>query len=292
MWPKSADNLSLEELEVLIWQRRARVKRPFLVGQPTSTVPTKPPAVRSRRRKRWEKTLLLAEILVIVGLLLLTGISARGWLALRQKLPLEGVTMIGEQVLTASPVETTETATLPPIGWRRPPWSDQTASIGIEAQQQPIEPPAHLQRWLQPDLTAPTVSLAEPVAQPATRIVIPAIKVDAPVGKGTDWESLKYQVGHHPGTANPGQRGNMVLAAHNDIYGEIFRYLPDVPLGEVITVYAEEETFRYRIVERRIIRPEQVEVMLPTTGPTVTLISCYPYLIDSHRIVLFGELVQ
>ncbi|GIK37142.1 MAG: hypothetical protein BroJett011_09750 [Chloroflexota bacterium] len=235
--------------------------------------------------------LLLAEILVIAVLLLLTGISARGRLALRQKLPLEGVTMVGVQVLAASPAETAETPTLPPIGWRRPPSSRQTASSGIEAQQQSLETPAHLQRWLQPGLTAPTVFLTEPVVQPATRIVIPTIKVDAPVGEGTDWESLKYRVGHHPGTANPGQRGNMVLAAHNDIYGEIFRYLPDVPLGEVITVYAGEEAFRYWITERRIIRPEQVEVMLPTTGPTVTLISCYPYLIDSHRIVLFGELV-
>ncbi|MCL4294368.1 MAG: sortase [Anaerolineae bacterium] len=72
----------------------------------------------------------------------------------------------------------------------------------------------------------------------------------------------------------------------------MFRCPPDVPLGEVLTVYAGEAAFRYWITERRIIRPEQVEVMLPTTGPTVTLISCYPYLIDSHRIVLFGELVQ
>jgi sortase A len=83
----------------------------------------------------------------------------------------------------------------------------------------------------------------------------------------------------------------MVLAAHNDVYGELFRYLPDVPVGEIITIYAGDEAFRYQITERRIIVPKQVEVMLPTTGPTTTLISCYPYLIDTHRIVLFGELV-
>ena len=94
-----------------------------------------------------------------------------------------------------------------------------------------------------------------------------------------------------PAQPIPGQRGNMVLAAHNDIYGEIFRYLPDVPVGEIITIYAGDEAFRYKITERRIITPDQVEVMLPTTGPTTTLISCYPYLIDTHRIVLFGELI-
>ena len=135
------------------------------------------------------------------------------------------------------------------------------------------------------------MAIPEPVSQPGTRIVIPSIGVDAVIGEGTDWESLKYRVGHHSGTANPGERGNSVLAAHNDIYGEIFRYLPDVPIGEIITVYAGAEPFTYRITERKIIRPQQTEVMLPTTEPTVTLISCYPYLIDTHRIVLFGELV-
>lgn len=49
---------------------------------------------------------------------------------------------------------------------------------------------------------------------------------------------------------------------------------------------------RNYITERRIITSDQVEVMLPTSGPTTTLISCYLYLIDTHRIVLFGELVE
>jgi sortase A len=148
--------------------------------------------------------------------------------------------------------------------------------------------PEHLQGWIDP---GPAQPVPAPAPIPASRIVIPSIDVDAPVTEGTDWESLKYRVGHHPGTTNPGQRGNMVLAAHNDVYGEIFRYLPDVPLGEIVTVYAGEQVYRYRITGRRIILPNQVEVMAPTTGPTLTLISCYPYLIDTHRIVLFAELI-
>ncbi|GIK37507.1 MAG: hypothetical protein BroJett011_13400 [Chloroflexota bacterium] len=282
MGHKSVDQLSIEELEALIRLRRASGKQTTL---------TQPPVIRPRRRW-WERWLLLAELGVIVVLLLFASISARGWLALRQKLPLDGVTLVDEQVRAAQPADSTETKTLPPIGWRKEARAEQTSATGIETQNQLLETPEHLKRWLQPRSASPPVSLPEPVAQPPTRILIPAIGVDAPVGEGTDWESLKYKVGHHPGTANPGQRGNMVLAAHNDVYGEIFRYLPDVPVGEVITVYAGEESFRYRLTERRIIRPEQTEVMLPTTGPTVTLISCYPYLIDTYRIILFGELVE
>ncbi len=288
---KSPDNLSAEELEELIWQRRTGVKQPTFLSKPVPITPKQIPTDQ-RRRKGWEKGLLLVEILAVVALLLITGISTRGWMALRQRLPLAGVTLIDETVLAASPAEIAELSSLPPIGWRNSPMAGLTTAAETQPQNQPLETPAHLKRWLQPGSVAPVVSVPKPVVQPATRIIIPSIGINAPVGEGTDWEALKYKVGHQPSTANPGERGNMVLAAHNDIYGEIFRYLPDVPVGEIITIYAGEEAFRYQITERRIITPDQVEVMLPTTGPTTTLISCYPYLIDTHRIVLFGELVE
>lgn len=251
----------------------------------------RPPAGRQRRRGR-ERAILLAEILLVMALLIIAGSSTRGWLALRQKLPTEGITLLGEQALAAPATEPVEPEPAPAIRLRDLPLGRYSAPDQAEPQSRRLEPPAHLRAWLDPDQQAPAQPIPAPAVQAATRIIIPAINVDAPIGEGTDWEALKYRVGHHPGTANPGQRGNMVLAAHNDVYGEIFRYLPEVPVGEVITIYAGEQVFRYRIVERRIIRPEQTEVMLPTTRPTVTLISCYPYLVDTHRIVLFGELVE
>jgi len=287
MFGKSLDDLSVTELEELIRQRRGWSSPS---GQAAIAQPKYTQAGRGQRR-RWEKTLLMAEILLLVGLLLTFGISARGWLALRQKLPLEGVTLIEERAWSAPLTETAGPTSLPPIGWRNSSMANRSPVNKMETLNRPPEIPEHLKGLIQPAQSQPTLSLPEPVAQPATWIVIPSINVDAPIGEGTDWESLKYKVGHHPGTANPGQRGNMVLAAHNDVYGEIFRYLPDVPVGEIVTVYAGEQVFRYQITERRFILPTQVEVMLPTTGPTLTLISCFPYLIDTHRIILFGELV-
>lgn len=289
MWNRLPDNLSVEELEELIRQRRTGFVSPTLTRKPTRVKQT----LRSRRkRKGWEKGLFAAEILLITVLLAFFGISARGWMALRQQLPLEGITLLDEAVLAASPSENTGRSSLPPIGWRNSPMADKAAPAKTQSQNQPLETPAHLKRWLQPDSNPPPLTIPDDFVRAGTRIIIPSIGVDAPIGEGTDWESLKYKVGHQPNTANPGQRGNMVLAAHNDIYGELFRYLSDVPVGEIITVYAGDEAFRYQITERRIITPDQVEVMLPTTSPTTTLISCYPYLIDTHRIVLFGELVE
>ena len=220
---------------------------------------------------------MVVEIIIIAGFLATFWNSTRLWTVLRQRLPTQNINLVTEQVLAA---ELQDSVIVAPDGRiDQPVWSP------------PTEIPAHLKPLLNPKTNIPAMAIPEPVSQPGTRIVIPSIGVDAVIGEGTDWESLKYRVGHHPGTANPGERGNSVLAAHNDIYGEIFRYLPDVPIGEIITVYAGAEPFTYRITERKIIRPQQTEVMLPTTEPTVTLISCYPYLIDTHRIVLFGELV-
>jgi sortase A len=270
---------------MLIRQRRAGSGPPALPHSPPEAELLRV-STRLHRRKDWGKILLFLEVSAVLVLLLLTSISARGWLALRQRLPLEGVTLVNEAVAE-------EPAQLPPIGWRSSLSANQPSPADAALQGRQLEPPAHFMRWLQPAASVTALpGLPQAAGVPATRIVIPSIEVDAPVGEGTDWEALKYRVGHQPGTAHPGQRGNMVLAAHNDVYGEIFRYLPRVPVGEIITVYAGPEAFQYRITERRIITPDQAEVMLPTTGPTVTLISCYPYLIDTHRIVLFGELVS
>jgi sortase A len=65
----------------------------------------------------------------------------------------------------------------------------------------------------------------KPEREFAVRIVIPSIQIDAPIIMGVESEQLKKGVGQVPGSTNSGQVGNMVLSAHNDIYGELFRYL-------------------------------------------------------------------
>jgi len=124
----------------------------------------------------------------------------------------------------------------------------------------------------------------------ATRIVIPSIGVDHPVVLGDDWEALKRGVGHTLWSANPGGEGNCVLTAHNDIFGSIFRRLPEMALGDEIFVYAVAQLFRYIVKATRIVEPSQVELMYPTDQPTLTLISCYPYLVDDKRIVVIAQL--
>ena len=136
--------------------------------------------------------------------------------------------------------------------------------------------------------------LAIPIPTPGpeapTRIVIPAIEVDALIVEGDRPEQLKLGVGHYLNGVDPGERGNMVLSAHNDIYGEIFRYLDDLELGDEVIVYAGEQPYRYIVRAKQIVNEDEVSVLASTTRPVTTLISCYPYMVDTHRIVVVAEL--
>jgi sortase A len=136
----------------------------------------------------------------------------------------------------------------------------------------------------------PKVAVPTPGPRSPTRLIIPAIDVDAPIVQGVDWEQLKKGAGHLIGSANPGERGNCFIAGHNDIYGEIFRDLQDLKVGDEIIVYAGQQSYRYIVRATRIVEPDDVSVMYPTSSPVLTLLTCYPYMIDSHRLVVIAEL--
>ena len=131
-----------------------------------------------------------------------------------------------------------------------------------------------------------------PGPQHVCRIQIPAINVDSTIVQGDDWDQLKKGVGQHIGTAQPGQDGNLVLSAHNDIYGEIFRHLDKLAPGDEIIITTERQSFTYIVREINVVEPTDVDVMAPTDHASATLISCYPYLVNDKRIVIFADLAD
>ncbi len=107
-----------------------------------------------------------------------------------------------------------------------------------------------------------------------------------------DWEQLKKGVAQKIGSAGPGQIGNMALAGHNDIYGEVFRNLDKLSPGDEITVSTQRQSYTYVVRDTKVVDPTEVWVLEPTNFASVTLISCYPYRVNSKRIVVFADLVQ
>lgn len=219
----------------------------------------------------FNSVLLLIEVAAVVGLIVI-GVSAYQD---RERINEEAAEIFTPPTPTPAPL--IEAVVLP--SGHTPP--------DAQGLSQPEPIPAHLQALVQAITPQPVPT---PGPEQATRIVIPAIDVDHPVVEGDDWEALKRGVGHTPWSANPGQVGNCVLSAHNDIFGEIFRRLPEMELGDEIFVHTSTQVYRYVVKATRIIEPTRVDVMYPTSRPVVTLISCYPYLVDNKRVVVIAEL--
>ena len=155
------------------------------------------------------------------------------------------------------------------------------------AQPNEAEIPEHLRPLVQ---SLASVPIPTPSPEQANRIQIPAISVDAPVVQGDGWEQLKKGVGQHIGSPNPGKKGNVVLSAHNDIFGEIFRRLDELKPGDEVVLFTNQRAYTYVVTNAKIVEPYQVELMDTTSEPTLTLISCYPYLVDDQRIVVQARL--
>ena len=104
-------------------------------------------------------------------------------------------------------------------------------------------------------------------------IDIPEIRLSAVIVQGDDDFTLRRAVGHIPGTPLPGDRGNIVLAAHRDTF---FRRLGKLHTGDVILLKDARGTQRYRVAHTAIVSPSDTEVMRPADG-MLTLVTCYPF---------------
>ncbi len=129
-----------------------------------------------------------------------------------------------------------------------------------------------------------------------TRLAIPALGIDTGMTAlgvaGGAWQVPSYGAGYLAGTAFPGQVGNEAIAGHDDRDGAVFRRLGDLHAGDEVRVYASARAYRYRVTALRVVPPAAVDVLRPTRGATLTLITCTPYLVDTDRLVARAELIQ
>lgn len=106
------------------------------------------------------------------------------------------------------------------------------------------------------------------------RIVIPRLVLTAIVVEGIDKSTLRRGVGHIPGTALPGQSGNVGIAGHRDTF---FRPLKDLRAKDEIQVSTLNGEFRYVVESLRVVDPKNVGVLAPSSENMLTLVTCYPF---------------
>ncbi len=287
MSDKRSEDLSVEELRRLLLDKRQvsrkdrlehfrRTGQVLAVALDLNAVDTFEAPARPARNPRhlWmDRMLLGVEILAFIAL---AGIMLSGLSVLRT-LNQNVAAAILQPTFEATPLIS---AVVLPEGHTPPNGANG-------AQPNDAEIPEHLRPLVQ---SLANVPIPTPGSRQAVRIQVPAIDVDAPVVQGDGWEQLKRGVAQHIGTPDPGQNGNVVLSGHNDIFGEVFRDLERLKPGDVVILFTSQRKYTYVITGTQIVEPTAVEVMNPTLNATVTLISCHPYLVDNHRIVVSAVL--
>lgn len=130
---------------------------------------------------------------------------------------------------------------------------------------------------------------------PMAAISIPSIDTKLPVYHGTDDETLHRGVGHLYGSPLPvgGEGNHSVLTGHTGLTtATMFDRLDEVEVGDAIYLDVMGEPFKYEVDEIKVVLPNEVDDLQPVAGrDLVTLITCTPYGVNSHRLLVRGERV-
>lgn len=149
--------------------------------------------------------------------------------------------------------------------------------------------------------------------KPLTRIVAESIGLDAEVTE-VGWETVMqdgaasnvwvvadFAAGWHKNSKLPGQGGNIVMSAHHNIKGRVFRYTVDLEPGDIVTLYDEVQSYDYVVEDKFIlkdkgepeaVRQENAKWIGPFDEERLTLVTCWPYNSNTHRLIVIAKLVD
>jgi len=157
------------------------------------------------------------------------------------------------------------------------------------------------------------VNTTAAIGLPLKRIVAESIGLDSEVvevgwqqvfqnGVATNvWTVADYAAGWHTNSKLPGQGGNVVLSAHHNIKGEVFRYTVDLEPGDVVTLYDEAQSYDYVVEDKFIVkdkgepeavRRENAKWIGPFNEERLTLVTCWPYNSNTHRLIVIAKPVE
>jgi len=269
-------------------------------GEQLVDISPQPPASASQppsRNRLWRR---LSTALIVVGILLLGAGGVMAYVrsaafaeppppASLEDNPLPVVT--GGDLPTVAVSYVTPTPTAPPFVPR--------AGTLEDVQDVPPGPPP-----------TPTPTPIPPPFNPPARIVAPAINLDAevvPIGwkeitQGGEtvsvWEVAKYAAGWHENSSLPGSGGNIVFSGHHNIKGEVFRYLVDLEPGDTVTLYADSRPYTYTVESKFVVRDKGVSDEKRRENARwigyfpderVTLVTCWPYTGNTHRVIVIAK---
>ena len=240
----------------------------------------------STARRTTNIVLMLVEVAAVIGLVylcfeLLTGIRT-----------LESSTAEAQQEMEAARARTVPTLAPTPVlalnqivlpGGHQY-IEGQTPTLNIE------EIPENVRFVVADQIMRPVINRPPQTDETALRVIIPKLNIDQAIVQGSDWEALKQGVGQVLNGYDPGDdTGRLALTAHNDIYGELFKDIDQLEPGDQFQVQTREQVYLYQVNGSDVVRPTDVHVLNGTGAPTAVLVSCYPYRVNTQRIVVFAD---
>jgi LPXTG-site transpeptidase (sortase) family protein len=262
-------------------------------------------------RQRW-------VVVLVIGLVVLSSLACRIEIGTGRAVAAEGEAPLeptsasylasAAPLSIATPTSAVETSTGVSDG------AKGVASTEVPAGAQPTSLPAAERRDPTPTPTQTPTPTATPTpvipaALPPTRIVAQSIGLDAPIspagwvaaqdGKaGSDWVVPDEAAGWHQNSALPGHNGNVVLSGHHNMGAEVFRHLVDLEPGDRIVLKADGRDYVYHITDVFILpergvpdeqRRQNALWIMPTNTERLTLVTCWPYNDNSHRVIVLAE---
>ncbi len=133
-------------------------------------------------------------------------------------------------------------------------------------------------------------STTQPVFEQLGILKIPVINVSVNLFEGTQ-KQLKYGVGHVIGTDAVGQKGNCAIAGHNY---DPFRHLNLLKNGDNVIIKTTENTYTYTVYDSFTVQPKEVWVLENAKNEdyVLTLLTCTPYPVSSHRLIVRARLTK
>jgi sortase A len=124
---------------------------------------------------------------------------------------------------------------------------------------------------------------------------IEKINLNLPILSGAIEENLKISVASIEHTGNAGEFGNYAIAGHRSrTYGRNFNRLEEVEIGDIIEVDKGEKIYKYTVVEKLFVKPEETWVLNNNKNiKGITLVTCHP-MVDNptHRLIIKGKILD
>jgi sortase A len=206
------------------------------------------------------------------------------------------------EVSTTTPPVATPPTTASPSAPATVPPASTPASTPATVPPATVPPATVSPATVPPASTPATVVLPLPAAPPDPddqeplveigRIEIPRIALDQPLHEGITLGTLDAGPGHWPGTAMPGQIGNVVVAGHRVSHSRPFLDIDQLQPGDEMILTTADGRFVYLVSGTEVVTPDAIRVIDQTPAATATLIACHPPGSTKYRYIVHLSLAS